>query len=483
MRLQYLLLAILAFADISIMQAQEEIPQYIFAEPSSVSRQYPSIDQMSDGTLVLSFGTAGKGPTVDMKACISTDAGTTWSQPFAYATVNNAMLGLQRRPHVMIDRNGMYHAVFEDYRDGMMTRAYHSQSTDSGATWSKATVVVPNVIDASEDFISAAIDSTNSIIVTFLSTSYSLNDHKTHVYLVRSSDNGTTWSVPQQVDRFSEGGSCECCQQSVDVSATGRIVVAFRANINNRRDIHIAISDNDGETFEAPVLIQAEPWHIDGCPSQGPSVSIDNNNNVHVAWVDARDVRGVPVAYYAFLESGQLSVPTNVDLSSALSSTATYPYLSTTADGVGIVIVWESSKGVYEATSQNRGLSFQPRLLDAMTVHNGNVSTVWKKNGQTQSVWQANRDGHYDIRTSYAATSSVTDHSGGDIKAWCTSDGTLHVNSEYDILSVDAVDVAGRTVNIECISTARAEYRIRMHGILLVTIRTTTGSVRRMFML
>lgn len=449
-------------------------PTWIFESVTAPGRQFPGLDQMSNGTLILGYGSAGKGPTVDLKACMSHDHGATWSAPFAITTVNNAMLGLQRRPRLMIDKSGTIHVVFEDYRNGSMTRAYYSCSTDNGTSWSTPSWVVPGVKANIEDFVSAALDSSGNVLVTFLSSGLDQSDPMTHVYLVKTSDNGVSWTDPVRVDNNPEGAACECCQQTIDVSPNGDVVVAYRANINNRRDIHVAISNNGGKSFGQPILIQAEPWFIDGCPSQGPSVRYDGLGNIHVAWMDSRQSRNAPIVYYSRLQYGKASTPLNIDLSSELSSTATYPSVSASSDGMSVIVAWESSAGIFQAVSTDSGSTFSKQLLDGMTVHNGNVTALWKKDGEAQVVWQANRDGLFDIRTNRGVTSSVGEPKQPSTNVWCSSDGLIHVSSDIAIQSIVATDLLGRDVTLRPIS-GKALYRADAVGIVIVCIQTAGG--------
>lgn len=442
--------------------------RYVFANQSPLGRKFPGLKTMSNGTTVLTFGTSGSGMSVDMFVCTSTNAGETWSTPSKFVSVNNAMLGLQRRPRVLVDKVGRYHAVFEDAREDQMTKAYHCYSTDNGTTWSSPKAVVTVVKNSMEDFIDAAIDSSNNVVVSFLSSGYDAADILTHVYLVKSSNSGVTWTQPLRVDRFVKGGSCECCQQNIDVSPTGKIVVAFRSNISNRRDIHVAVMSNTDTIFQPPVLIQSEPWHIDGCPTQGPSVTFDATENIHIAWVDARDSRNAPVAYYAKLQADQTTTPENVDLSSALSGTTTYPSVSASPSGSDVVVAWEGSKGVSTAISSDGGNEFQRMILDDMTVHNANVCTSFL-NAKPRIIWQANRDGVFDLRMS-DATTSAEEAEPVEQRVWFTADGLLHIVANGDVASVCAWDILGRIVPVHAVSNDGSLYKVERSGMVFVQI-------------
>jgi hypothetical protein len=52
----------------------------------------------------------------------------------------------------------------------------------------------------------------------------------------------------------------------------------------NLRDIAVAHSTDDGRTWSAPVRVSEDHWQIDACPEDGPSLGVDDNGIVHIAW-------------------------------------------------------------------------------------------------------------------------------------------------------------------------------------------------------
>ncbi len=460
-----------------VSYAQNAEPVFFFSEVSGPGRQYPAYDIMSDGTMILSF-TEREDPGMRIMVCISTDNGASWSSPQKVTNVNSATLGLQRRPRFLKTSDGTFHAIFQDYRLQMKSNAFHCYSKDGGVSWSSPTVVGKGAESGMQDFVSAAVDSSGQILVSMLSAGVDAFDALKHVYLVKSSDNGTSWSNLIRVDRFEDGGACECCQQSIDIGPSGEIAIGFRSNINNRRDIYVALSFNDGASFDPPVLIQDQPWTIDGCPSQGPSLKFDLKRRLHLAWVDGRDAaEGRPIVYYAILTPGQTTTPANVDLSSALSETAEYPSLDVFGDGGKVLVAWESSKGVYSAFSRD-GQMFSSSLLDPITVHNANVSAAWRTDGVSSVVWQANRDGYFDVRVHEDYPTSVHEIGEPVALAWLSEDGFVRMSTTSTQESrILICDITGQIVAVLNQSDVNFGFQLPARGFYLLTI--TAGSDAR----
>jgi hypothetical protein len=49
------------------------------------------------------------------------------------------------------------------------------------------------------------------------------------------------------------------------------------------RDIAVARSDDDGETFR-PFLVNRDGWDINACPIAGATMTIDSSDRIHVVW-------------------------------------------------------------------------------------------------------------------------------------------------------------------------------------------------------
>ncbi len=81
------------------------------------------------------------------------------------------------------------------------------------------------------------------------------------------------------------GGVCYCCKTALATAPDGTIYAAWRhVYPGSVRDIAFTASRDGGRTFSAPVRVSEDAWVLEGCPENGPSMTVDTRQRVHIAW-------------------------------------------------------------------------------------------------------------------------------------------------------------------------------------------------------
>ena len=345
----------------------------VFSQVAALGRVLPKLTTAPDGRIVLTFAER-EGTKAKYFVSVSDNKGITFSTPKQVVLADFGAAILQRQPYVVMDGNGVMHVLVEKMIVGGGNALHHQSSTDLGATWSMPVRISAEPPARPQDFATIAIDKQNNLYVSFISVLATMPDSYTHIFLVRSTDGGLTWSKEERVDRFTLGGCCECCNQNVIIANNGDVVVAFRSNIANRRDVHIARSTNNGVTFSTPVLIQSESWMIGGCPGTGPSIACDSRSTLHITWRDARNASSPGSCFYAALPSGSMNTPMNMLINSPIGADGEYPIVATSTSGDSVGIVWHGTNGVFFA---QRSMLPMPTMLSSQDLMNPCVSVVW----------------------------------------------------------------------------------------------------------
>jgi hypothetical protein len=187
------------------------------------------------------------------------------------------------------------------------------------------------------------------------------------------------FSVSVVVDR----GVCPCCRTSLAAGPDGAVYVAWRKVFaGDVRDVAIARSADGGRTFTAPAAVHRDGWVFPGCPHAGPSVAVDGQGRVVVAWYTGRE--GKPGIFFATsadgartfnaptaLESGDWVPPSQVKL----ASTPT-----------GILAAWDDRRTAQKQVHLAR--------LDGNSVHeltpamNGAAPSLASSGSASGLVWQ-----------------------------------------------------------------------------------------------
>ena len=370
--------------------AQTGIP--VFSKPSVQGRYHPKLTTAPDGRIVLTFSEK-EGTMAHYYVAVSDNAGRTFTTPRSIGLAEFGAAILQRQPYVVLDKNNIMHVAVEQSIGNNERALHHRSSSDMGASWSMPVRISAEPPARPQDFATIAVDDEGAIYISYISVLSDASDEYTHIFLVRSTDGGKTWSRERRVDAFAVGGCCECCIQNIIVDAKGDVVIAFRSNIMNRRDIHIVRSSDGGQTFTAPQLIQSEPWFIDGCPGTGPSVRSDSTGTLHITWRDTRDVAFAGSCYYAAVPPNSTSTPINVLLNPPLGTDGEYPIVATDPSGTSVAMVYHSFDGIYYT---EREMLPTRRTLSTQGLSNPCVSVVWHGNGFL-SIWQEQRESGSDI--------------------------------------------------------------------------------------
>lgn len=325
----------------------------------------PQVVLGDEGLVHLTFGSGNS-----VYYAVSQDGAATFEPAVKVAELEALMLGMRRGPRIAETKGILVVSAIGAEREGEDDGNLFSwRSMDAGKTWHGPVVLNDVPRSARERLHVMAAAPGGNIFCAWLD----LRDSGTQVYGVRSSNGGATWSKNTLVYKSPERTVCECCHPSVALDSAGGVYVMWRNLIDGNRDMFLATSHDDGETFEPAEKLGNRSWLLDGCPMDGGAIAVSGKkittvwrreNEVFLSasglfkekrlgvglqpWVASNETN-----IYSVWQSrgGKLYLSTSTDQKPVeLASNAEYPVVATSRRGTGPAIVaWEKSGGTDRA--------------------------------------------------------------------------------------------------------------------------------------
>jgi hypothetical protein len=255
----------------------------------------PSLTVDHGGRVALTWVTrdpAGVG--ADAWASVSADSGAHWSSPARLNPVAGTVSSFpESRPVAAWGRDGLLVAAWASHRDkrhGTGDDLAVRASADGGRTWGAISLVNDDRSDPTSGYHGfAAVDvlPDGRPIVAWIDgrASAGLADEPAlaEIYASTSADGGVTWGP----DLWLADDVCACCRIAMtsDQRANGAIdvAVAYRSATNDLRDPRVVVSHDGARRFVLDTLVSVDRWKLPGCPSVGPSLTLENGGG-HYIW-------------------------------------------------------------------------------------------------------------------------------------------------------------------------------------------------------
>ena len=265
----------------------------------------PSI--ASNGRVVVVAWSASARGVTDIYAAMSRDGGSTFTSP---VRVNDAGAGAtvsgEQPPRIVfVPRPGSLPAIVVIWtaKATAGTRIVTARSDDGGRTFGRARTLSGSDASGNRGWESAAADADGNGVVVWLDhrelapptgvTTPMAHDHAAMKMPAHDAASIGREQLSklyfQRLDGASAavaltGGVCYCCKTSV-VAGPDRAFYAVWRHVypGNIRDIAFTMSRDGGRTFTAPVRVSEDRWMLDGCPENGPALTV-SGNDVIVVW-------------------------------------------------------------------------------------------------------------------------------------------------------------------------------------------------------
>jgi len=221
------------------------------------------------------------------------DDGNRFADPVRVNDIEgDARVNGEQPPRVALGRD--IFVVWES-KAGDRSRVRLARSTDSGRTFLPAITVHSEDLPGARGWASLAVDREGRAHVAWLdgrnAHSAAAQPHATgsghaqhesmrqDVYEALVRVDGTVAETPVS------SNVCFCCKTGIATGPDGATYVAWRHIFpGSLRDMAVSRSDNGGATFDHPVRVSEDRWAIDGCPEDGPSIGVDAQAGLHIAW-------------------------------------------------------------------------------------------------------------------------------------------------------------------------------------------------------
>ncbi len=291
---------LLAFS-IFILNAQNDVP----LNPNLTWNGEISlaINPLNQANFVTAWMKLTSIKTVSIAIIHSSDGGNTWSAPVYMPHFSSAYTSAD--PTLIVSANGTFYFAYIDFNNTIYAAGgvYVTRSNDGGQTWTTPVLAID--ASASPDVPIdrpwlAIDDSKGPYRGTLYMVTKSIKEATTthHIYLLRSTDSGITWSIPRVLDDVLPVGGTSNIMGVPCVTSGGALYVNyFSYDISQDyhvRDVFVRSGDG-GQTFtdgiisELPFASAIPPsdslyqysYHLAANPS-------DSNNLIHV-FTDRRD--------------------------------------------------------------------------------------------------------------------------------------------------------------------------------------------------
>jgi hypothetical protein len=311
-------------------------------------RSNDAVRLASDGAFVaMVFRAATKGG-MDVFCVTSRDGGNTFTAPVRVNSTPLEARGDGEQPPLvaLTPQSGgspRITVVWNARRtDG--TRLLSAQSTDGGATFTRARDVPGSNTPGDRGWVSIATTPRGTVHVLWI-------DHRAHraraagspklgpVEFAGLSEIRTAVIGRESTSRVIATSPCYCCKTAFTSGVDGALYGAWRHVFpGDFRDIALTVSTDGGRSFTPPARVSADQWEFDGCPDNGPAVAVDDAKRVHVIWPTPADRKNPDkmALFYAQSRDGT-TFSERVPFPSAVPS----GYVNLTAlPGGALVAVW-----------------------------------------------------------------------------------------------------------------------------------------------
>jgi hypothetical protein len=207
----------------------------------------------------------------------------------------------------------------------------------------------------------------------------------------RSTDGGMSFMNEVNANMMAPGEPCECCPPSI-VLKDSLVFLMYRNNINNFRNIYVAVSTDFGATFPNVVQIDNTNWFINGCPSTGPE-GVIAGDSLLVTWRST--VSGKTRIHYNKMHIGSLQAGAVRKADPAFTGSAFQDHPSVAGANDTIAIVWDDNRtgnhNCYMVASVDGGSTFSEPVMINDTAAQAGVQRnphVAYKNGVFHIVYQ-----------------------------------------------------------------------------------------------
>ena len=192
-------------------------------------------------------------------------------------------------PKIAVGPGNEIYVAWANERERWKGNIRFSRSLDGGKTFSPAVYLNTDTSGAliGRGFETIAVDKKGHVYVAWIDQRDKKGDNFgiAEIWMTESADGGKTFTH----DRKILSNVCECCRLTLAFDSAGRMFISYRYVPPSGpmfRDIAVARSDDGGKTFQSAV-VSHDGWELNGCPTNGASLSVDDSGRVNVVWFTA----------------------------------------------------------------------------------------------------------------------------------------------------------------------------------------------------
>jgi hypothetical protein len=359
---------------------------------------------------------------------------------------------------------------------------YIRRSLDGGQTFSDTVSIGSFGTDVTR-FPAIEVESGGNPIVAFMRFDSNFADPRYEV--ARSSDGGQTFDLAVEGSNSSPGEICDCCPTDI-FSSGSTVLLPFRNNILNIRDTWMAISTNAALSFDTVIQMDNSNWGINGCPSQGPDVTLVGDTAVCVwmtesfgdgqAWISTLDMNT-----YVMSSSQQIA---------SVTGQQQRPRIVSSNNTVGMV--WEDQRSgdfdayiAFSTTGPSGLLSNVENVIDATSGDQTNPDITFA-DGVFHIIWRDVNSNSVMYRTATVINPlSITQQNPIDALQVYPNPSTSNITVELPVDAtqgtvVTLINSSGRVVLVEPVSQAKfkLETEVFAAGVYILEIATEQGLLR-----
>jgi hypothetical protein len=306
----------------------------------------------ADGLFVAvawSAAAAGKG---DVMIAVSRDGGLTFATPVRVnATEGEARISGEIAPRVALGARAGTDPIVTVTWNAKDTQSHikTARSLDGGRTFRETRALESPDAAGDRGWQAAAVDATGVLHAIWLDHRGMAGGSKSHEHkgehdgVAMAQRSSLYYASPDGAERELFKGVCYCCKTALAIGPDGHLHAAWRhVFANNMRDIAYTVSRDGGKTFAPLARVHEDKWSINGCPDDGPAITVDLAGTVHLVWPTVLNGEDGALMYSTSSNGRPFAAPVRVPTLG--SPKPSHPQIAAGAGG-RVMIAWDEVVG------------------------------------------------------------------------------------------------------------------------------------------